>query len=131
MQGFDSFFQDSRSCFNFYFKLHFDEFKKWFFQINYHRCCMIYFVTMSLLSSLLIYTIELNNVAYNESKNYVDCLFTATSAATATGLITLNTQLLRGETQLVLLILFISGSPLIHSFFPVVIRRFYFKKRYA
>lgn len=106
-------------------------------RITYYRLLFLYLCLCAVFGGLFIFVIELNHEWYSPfdnitqplySKSYTDCFFTAVSALTCTGLITLDTQRLQVGSQVIVWILMLLGGTQIGSLFPVIIRRFYFKR---
>lgn len=91
------------------------------FHFTYFRLHLAYIITISFVASLIIWGIERNSSSVNAE--YVDCLFLAVSAATQTGLVTLDTSVLHGGSQAVLFIEFLFCSLVTMSQFSVWVRR--------
>ncbi len=93
--------------------------------LNFYRVHVLLFVTVPLIISGIFYA------ANGENKiAYIDCLFVCVSAATVTGLATINVSTLTGFQQALLFILMCVGNITAVSVTMVWIRRHFFRKKF-
>lgn len=86
---------------------------------------MIWFILVSFVASGIIYGIRGNsNIAY------IDCLFIAASGMTVTGLVTFPVSQLTLAQQIVVFILMSIGNLIIDSVVIVLLRRYFFGKKF-
>ena len=105
--------------------------KQEIFHLNFYRVHMIYFISVTLIASVIIYGEGLANSDEVKGSKlaYIDALFLSCSAMTTTGLNTVNLGDLTGFQQAVLcLLLFIGSIPFV-SMFVVVCRLYFFRRR--
>lgn len=91
---------------------------------TFFRLHFSYFCVLSLIGGLVLWGIE---VAAGKPQPYVDQLFMAVSAASQTGLYTLDLSQKSIATQVILVLIMCLGSPVLGSAVPVVLRRRYFE----
>ncbi|MCJ1381680.1 hypothetical protein MMC17_004791 [Xylographa soralifera] len=101
------------------------------FHLNYFRLHLLYFVSVILLSSVIVYGSGVNGNSNDEEASfyltYVDALFLCTSAMTSTGLNTVNLGAITTFQQAVLFILIFIGNVVTISVVTVAIRRHYYR----
>ncbi len=85
-----------------------------------------YFLLISLIGGAVMYEIE--RVYGVSDVRFVDALFMATSAASQTGLQSLDMGSLTTGSAVVIMVLSILGSQILMSAVPVMIRRYYFEQ---
>jgi len=95
---------------------------KWIYQLIgfYYLLHMSIFIFVLLNAAWLFYLIDF--------AGFTDSLFTVVSAMTCTGLITVDTHALNFAAQFLIWWLIWTGSFIFHSFFPLMIRAFRFRK---
>ncbi|KAL8789928.1 MAG: hypothetical protein Q9195_006589 [Heterodermia aff. obscurata] len=95
-------------------------------RLNFYRVLMAYFLITILLSSVILYgsgIVDDPTEDYGGHLEYMDALFLCTSAMTATGLATVNLNILTAFQQALLAILILLGNVVFVSVFVVIIRR--------
>lgn len=86
-----------------------------FFGVYYHLH-FIYFIALSLVSSAIFYRLEPNH-------RFIDCLFMTTSAATMTGLTTIDVSTMGMPSQILLIVTILCGGTILFACIPPLIRR--------
>jgi hypothetical protein len=89
------------------------------FRFNYQQCWVIYYIMLSLIGSILIFTIESN-------MNYIDCIFLTVSACTNSGLITIPMESLSRFSYIVLVVLMVMGSSVFMLLPPLLYRYLFY-----
>ncbi|TIC24175.1 TrkH-domain-containing protein [Wallemia mellicola] len=97
----------------------------WKGSFNFYRIHMLVFTIAPLIFGAIIYAGDTNH-----GFAYIDTLFVATSAFTVTGLSTIELSHFNGFQQAVLFFCMSIGSVSTVSIVMVIIRRFYFRKRF-
>ncbi|KAI9872140.1 MAG: hypothetical protein M1830_002029 [Pleopsidium flavum] len=103
-----------------------------FFQLNFYRLHLSYFILTTLIASVIFYgSGRADDVNENNGLPlaYIDALFLCASAMTATGLNTVNLGILTAFQQSILAILIVLGNIIFVSFSVGVIRRHLFSRK--
>ncbi|KAJ3511772.1 hypothetical protein NLJ89_g3904 [Agrocybe chaxingu] len=93
--------------------------------LNFYRVHLLFFTFTPLIFSVIFY---LSNGRYHIS--YIDSLFNCVSAMTVCGLATINLSSLTGFQQALLFTQMSLGNPVIVSWVMVLIRKYFFAKRF-
>jgi Trk-type K+ transport system membrane component len=92
---------------------------------TFYRAHVVFILVLSLVGAAIIYAID------GHSHSYLACLFTAVSAASATGLQVITPSTFRPGSLFVIAFLMEAGGTVLVSIVPVIIRRHYFSVRAA
>ncbi|KAF9012537.1 cation transport protein-domain-containing protein [Cyathus striatus] len=93
--------------------------------LNFFRVHLLFFTFTPTFASLIFYA------SNGETKiAYIDCLFNCVSAITVCGLATVDLSSVTTWQQVILFILMSIGSPVVVSWFMVLIRRYYFARKF-
>ncbi|GAM21900.1 hypothetical protein SAMD00019534_050750 [Acytostelium subglobosum LB1] len=93
---------------------------------HYYRLHFLYFLLTGFFGACIIVSIE---AAYS-SASFIDCLYTAYSSITSTGLLTVDIARMSVPTQIVMAILIQLGSTVMLTLNVVLIRRYYLRRAY-
>jgi len=107
--------------------------KRWFLRTllepSYRKGHVFYFAFFGLLGAIFIFLLELDNPSTDV--DFIDAFFTSISAICVTGLTTVDISLFRIQTQLCIMLLMQLGSVVMLTLTTIVIRRYYFRKRFG
>ena len=102
------------------------------FEMNFYRVHVIYFILTIILSSVIMYGSGVNGNSSDAEAlfrlRYIDAIFLCTSAMTNTGLNTINLSDITGFQQSILCVLFLLGNVTIIANVSIWIRRYFFRK---
>lgn len=102
------------------------------FQVNFYRVHVLYFIFTILLTSVILWGSGANGNSDNEDArfplSYIDALFLCTSAMTNTGLNTVNLSSITAFQQSILFVLMLMGNVTIVSIGTVMVRRHFIRK---
>eukprot|EP00698_Gefionella_okellyi_P014096 TRINITY_DN3894_c0_g1_i2.p1 TRINITY_DN3894_c0_g1~~TRINITY_DN3894_c0_g1_i2.p1 ORF type:complete len:670 (-),score=92.42 TRINITY_DN3894_c0_g1_i2:8-2017(-) len=114
-----------------YWRHMFKLFRYYVLHLNHFRIHLIYFLALGLVGSLVIWGFEYSNASIGGPIAFEDALFTAYSAISETGLVVLDSSLLRPGSMVTIGLLMQAGSFTLISMVPLLVRRHWYRKLYG
>lgn len=93
--------------------------------ISFYRLHFLYFIVVDLIGTLVIFLLPPTKLGRIK---FIDALFSSTSALTVTGLASVKMGTFSIVSEVMLLVLMLSGGQVFTSLLPVMVRRYYFQK---